>query len=78
MVAEIEKIFKEISGKLSVLISLSLENKELLIKDKVELLSRFNITNKDIAKILNISEIHVAKEKSLIKRRRLKNERERV
>jgi len=70
MPIEIEKIFKEMSGKLSVLISLSLEGKKLSIKDKVELLSKFDMSNKEIAKILNISEIHVAKEKSLIKKRK--------
>ncbi len=68
MVGEIEKIFKEISAKLSVLIFLNLKGKQLTIKEGVKLLSKFGLSNKDIAKILDISEKYVAKEKSLLKR----------
>ena len=70
MVAETEKTFKEINAKLSVLISLALGNKPKSIKEKVEFLSKLGVSNKDISRILNISEKHVAKEKSLIKKRK--------
>lgn len=73
MSTEIEKIFKEINAKLSVLINLSLEDKPDTIKGRIELLSKLGVSNKDIAKILNISEKHVSKEKSLIKKRSDKN-----
>lgn len=63
-----EQIFKEISEKLSILIKLAFFEKELSIKDKVRFLSNFDISNQEISKILDISEKHVAKEKSLLKK----------
>ena len=39
------------------------------LKDKIKILSQNGITNQEISKILDISPIHVAKEKSLAKRK---------
>jgi DNA-directed RNA polymerase specialized sigma subunit len=64
----IGKMLEEISKKLSILIKLNLENKERSIREKVKLLSDFDLSNKDISMILDISEMHVSKEKSLLKK----------
>lgn len=66
---KLEQLLMEISRKLSILIRLSLKDEELTIKEGVKLLSQFDLSNKEISQILGISEKHVAKEKSLIKKR---------
>lgn len=65
---ETEKLLGEISKKLSVLIKLFLIEKELTVREKIKLLAEFNFSNKEIANILGISEKHVSKEKSLLKK----------
>ncbi|MEM5835325.1 MAG: hypothetical protein QXM11_02025 [Candidatus Aenigmatarchaeota archaeon] len=65
---EVQKLLKEISEKLSVLIKLLVVKEEWSIRDKIKFLSKFEISNREIAKILNISETYVAKEKSLLKK----------
>ena len=67
--AELENIFKEINSKLSVLISLSLmEKKNLNLRQKISLIADNGVSNAEIAKILGITPVHVAKEKSLAKK----------
>ncbi len=54
---ETEKLLADISNKLSVLISMSLErgNKQATNKDKIKFLNRFSLTNKQIAEIIGTS-----------------------
>jgi len=63
----------DISKKLNVVISLlnDLKQRELKVslRDNVSYLNKFNLSNKDISEILNISEKHVSKEKSLSKKK---------
>ena len=66
--SDIEQIFQEINSKLSVLISLSLVDKEISLKQRIIILSNTGLKNSEIAKILGISQVHVAKEKSLAKK----------
>jgi hypothetical protein len=65
--SQLEAIFEEINAKLGALISLSLIEKDINLKEKIELLSKAGLKNVEIAKILGISQMHVAKEKSLAK-----------
>lgn len=64
---------EEISNKLSVVISLlndiKQQEKSQSLRDSVAYFSKFKLSNKDIAEILNISEKHVSKEKSLSKKK---------
>lgn len=68
MTNELEKNLKEINSKLSVLISLQLLKENFSVKEKVAILVRAGVDNQSISKILGISEKHVSKEKSLMKR----------
>jgi len=71
MPKELEDIFEEISAKLNALVLLSITNssKNMSLREKIQILSQSGITNQEISKILNISPIHVAKEKSLMKKK---------
>ena len=64
---------EEISNKLSVIISLLNDIKQQVksqsLRDAVAYFSKFKLSNKDISEILNISEKHVSKEKSLSKKK---------
>lgn len=66
--SQLEEIFQEISAKLSTLILLSLMEKDLNLREKITIMSNTGIKNAEIAKILGISPVHVAKEKSLSKK----------
>jgi hypothetical protein len=68
MPTETEAFLKEMDGKLDVIISLILAERPIAVKDKIVLLANFSIGNKDISRILGISESHVKKEKSLAKK----------
>lgn len=63
---------EELSKKLSVIIALLNDIKfredKAQIKEKIAYFVRFGLSNKDISEILNISEKHVSKEKSLLKK----------
>ena len=72
MEEKIEKILDEINRKLSILIKLNLKDKEMSIREKVKLLSDFELTNKEISMILDISEKYVSKEKSILRKRKRK------
>jgi DNA-directed RNA polymerase specialized sigma subunit len=61
---------EEINKKLSILIKLNLKDRKMSMREKVKLLSDFDLSNKEISKILDISEIYVRKEKSSIKKTR--------
>jgi DNA-directed RNA polymerase specialized sigma subunit len=67
------ELLKEISQKLSILIKLFLSERKMQVREKVKLLSQIDLSNKEIAKILDISTKHVAKEKSLLKKEREMN-----
>jgi len=71
MSKELEEIFRDISAKLSALILLSIINspQNMSLKDKIKILSQNGITNQEISKILDITPIHVAKEKSISKKK---------
>lgn len=64
-----KKEFEELNKKIDVLIALSILDKNIKTNEKVVLLERLSLDNKDISKILGISESHVRKEKSLMKRK---------
>jgi len=64
---------EKIEHKLNVIIALLYDIKESLgkessVKEKVAYFVKRNLGNKEIAKILNISEKHVSKEKALLKK----------
>jgi hypothetical protein len=69
-----DRIVKEISGKLSALIALALTGDvgNLNLGQKVELLSRFDIPNLEIAAILGTTKgsVEVLKSRSARKRRK--------
>lgn len=62
---------EEISNKLNAVISLlndlKQQEKSVSLRDNVAYFSKFKLSNKDISEILNISEKHVSKEKSISK-----------
>lgn len=68
-----ENLSEQVSRKLNVLISLvqDLKYREFKssLREKIAYFDRFDLKNKDIANILNISEKHVSKEKSLMKKK---------
>lgn len=66
--SSLEEIFQEISAKLSTLISLSLMEKDINLRQRIIIMSNSGLKNTEIAKILGISQVHVAKEKSLAKK----------
>jgi len=66
--SDIEEIFQEINSKLSVLISLSLMEKDVSLRQRIIVMANAGLKNVEIAKILGISQVHVAKEKSLAKK----------
>jgi|GEM_PF-5293433 DNA-directed RNA polymerase specialized sigma subunit len=68
---------EEINKKLSILIKLNLKDRKMSMREKVKLLSDFDLSNKEISKILDISEIYVRKEKSSIKKLGKKKNEER-
>ena len=76
MPKELEEIFGELSAKLNALILLSIINssQSMSLKERIQILSQSGITNQEISKILNISPIHVAKEKSLMKKKKEKKQ----
>lgn len=70
---ESDKDAQTLSAKLNVMISLLLDIKESLgekmsLKGKIAYLVRAGLSNKEISKILGISEKHVSKEKALLKK----------
>lgn len=69
MVNEINNILENINSKLGVLIALGLEEKLLSLNKKIKMMSESGMGNQEISKILGISPIHVAKEKSLLKKK---------
>lgn len=71
MAKQLEEIFLDISSKLNALIILTIINspQSMSLKEKINILSQSGIINKEISKILGISPIHVAKEKSLRKKK---------
>lgn len=64
-----KKELEELNKKVDVLIALSILDKNIKTNEKVILLGRLGLDNKDTSKILGISESHVRKEKSLRKRK---------
>lgn len=52
---ETEKLLKDISHKLSALISISLEKDDKKLKDKVKFLNRCDLNNQEIAEIIGTS-----------------------
>jgi len=68
---------EEINKKLSILIKLNLKDRKMSMREKVKLLLDFDLSNKEISKILDISEIYVRKEKSSIKKLGKKKNEER-
>ncbi len=66
--SDIEEIFQEINSKLSVLISLSLMEKDINLRQRIIIMVNAGLKNLEIAKILGISQVYVAKEKSLAKK----------
>lgn len=62
-------ILSEISNKLSILIALELEDKKgNKAQEKVEFLSQFNLTNKELAVLANTTEGSVGVMKNRIKK----------
>lgn len=65
--------YKEFSRKLNVIIALLSDIKESerqgTLKEKIAYFGKLSLSNREIAQILNISEKHVSKEKSLIKKK---------
>jgi len=69
-VIEFKRIIREMNTKLGTLIALQMiEERPEKVSKRVTLLANLGLGNKEIASILNISEKHVAKEKSLAKRK---------
>jgi len=70
MSKDLEATFEEISSKLNALILLAIINspQSMSLKEKIKILSQSGVTNQEISKILNKSTVHVAKEKSLMKK----------
>ena len=66
--SDLEDTFQEINGKLSVLISLALMDMDLSLRQKITLMANTGLKNAEIAKILGITHVHVAKEKSLARK----------
>ena len=62
---ELEKKFNVI---ISLLNDIKFRENKASIKEKIAYFSRFKLSNRDISHILNISEKHVSKEKSLMKK----------
>ena len=64
---------EEISNKLNAIISIlkdiKQQEKRMSLRDNVAYFSKFSLSNKDISEILDISEKHVSKEKSLTKKK---------
>jgi len=71
--SDLEDTFQEINDKLSVLISLALIDRDISLRQKITLMANTGLKNAEIAKILGITQIHVAKEKSLAKKGRKQN-----
>ncbi len=70
MTDEIIKKLEGINSKLGILIALQMiEEKPETFKDKIKLLSDLGVETSEIASILGTSPGHVAKEKSIAKRR---------
>ena len=73
---------EELSKKLSVVIALlndlKFRESKAQIKDKIAYFVRFGLNNKDISEILDISEKHVSKEKSLLKKKTGEDGRETI
>ena len=64
---------ERIENKLDVMISLLYDIKETMskkssVKEKVGYFTKKGLSNKEVAKILGISEKHVSKEKALLKK----------
>jgi len=70
MTRDLEEIFESIDSKLNTLIILSIINSSqtMSLKEKIQIFSQAGMPNKEISKILGISPVHVAKEKSLMKK----------
>ena len=60
---------KDLSKRIEVLLSLEMIKQEMKLNEKIKFLNNFELDNKSIARILGISENHVAKEKSLMKKK---------
>jgi len=60
-----------ISKKLNVIISLlndiKYREEKASLKEKIDYLTKFDLSNKDVSEILGKSEKHISKEKSLMK-----------
>jgi hypothetical protein len=76
MVRDVGELLESMDSKLSALILLSIINspQSMSLKDKIKILSQNGITNQEISKILDISPFHVAKEKSLMKKKNDSNQ----
>lgn len=74
--SDIEEIFQEINSKLSVLISLSLMEKDINLRQRIIIMVNAGLKNLEIAKILGISQVYVAKEKSLAKKGKKMDEKQ--
>lgn len=66
--SQLENLFEEMNNKLGVLISLSLIGTDMNLREKIIMLANAGLKNSEIAKILGISQMHAAKEKSLAKK----------
>jgi DNA-binding NarL/FixJ family response regulator len=68
---------EELSKKLNVVIALLNDIKfredKAQIKEKIAYFVRFGLNNRDVSEILDISEKHVSKEKSLLKKGSVEN-----
>jgi len=60
---------KDLNRRFEALLALTISTKELKLNEKIQFLGRFDFDNKSISRILGISENHVAKEKSLLKKK---------
>lgn len=66
---EILKILKNIDKKIGLIVGEIIKKRSTSINEQVKELSKLKISNTEIAEILGISSNHVAKEKSISKKR---------
>ena len=66
---EILKILTSIDKKIGLIVGEIIKRRSTSIKEQVNELSKLKISNTEIAEILGISSTHVAKEKSISKKR---------
>lgn len=66
---EILKTLKSVDKKIGIIVGDIIKRRTTSVKEQVNELSKLEMSNSEIAEILGISSIHVAKEKSIAKKR---------